>query len=148
MKDINSQLPRGQCPGRQLPKFVGVVLLLLMGGCSSPSTTSSAAPEMLEVTLPDLSRMDVNVQAQVRERYQSMLDTIKRPGATSEERGQAYGSIGMVLHAGEYYAAAKPAYLNQRISDMVVIRPVYPDMHGIGASEQRIGFPITTHIEV
>ena len=67
---------------------------------------------MLDVTLPDLSRMDVNVQQQVRERYQSMLETIKNPNATSDERGRAYGSIGMVLHAGEYFDAAEPAYLN------------------------------------
>ena len=67
---------------------------------------------MLDVTLPDLSRMDPSVQVQVRERYQSMLDTIQKPGVTDEERGRAYGSIGMVLQAGEYYEAAEPAYLN------------------------------------
>jgi tetratricopeptide (TPR) repeat protein len=67
---------------------------------------------MLEVTLPDLSRADPSVQAQVRERYQSMLDTIKKPGTTDEERARAYGSIGMVLQAAEYYDAAQPAYLN------------------------------------
>ena len=70
---------------------------------------------MREVTLPDLSRMDPAVQEQVRERYQSMLETIKRPDATAEERGRAYGGIGMLLHAGEYYAAAKPAYLNAQV---------------------------------
>jgi tetratricopeptide (TPR) repeat protein len=70
---------------------------------------------MQEVTLPDLSRMDPAVQEQVRERYQSMLETIKRPGTTAEERGRAYGGVGMLLHAGEYYAAAKPAYLNAQV---------------------------------
>ena len=67
---------------------------------------------MLDVTLPDLSRMDPSVQEQVRQQYQSMLDTIKRPGVTDEDRGKAYGNIGMVLQAGEYYDAAEPAYLN------------------------------------
>jgi tetratricopeptide (TPR) repeat protein len=67
---------------------------------------------MLEVTLPDLSRMDPSVQEQVRQEYQSMLATIKKPGVTDEERGRAYGRIGMVLQAGEYYEAAEPAYLN------------------------------------
>ena len=70
---------------------------------------------MQEVTLPDLSRMDPAVQEQVRERYQAMLETIKKPGATNEERGRAYGGVGMLLHAGEYYAAAKPAYLNAQV---------------------------------
>jgi len=67
---------------------------------------------MLDVTLPDLSRMDPSVQQQVREGYQSMLETLKKPGATTEERGRAYGSVGMLLQAGEYYDAAEPAYLN------------------------------------
>jgi tetratricopeptide (TPR) repeat protein len=67
---------------------------------------------MLDVTLPDLSRADPAVQKQVRERYQSMLDTLKKPDTTSEERARAYGSIGMVLQAAEYYDAAEPAYLN------------------------------------
>ena len=67
---------------------------------------------MLDVTLPDLSRMDPSVQEQVRQGYQSMLETIKKPGATTEERGRAYGSVGMLLQAGEYYDAAEPAYLN------------------------------------
>ena len=70
---------------------------------------------MLDVTLPDLSRMDATVQEQVRQRYQSMLETIKRPDATNDERGRAYGGVGMLLHAGEYYAAAKPAYLNAQV---------------------------------
>jgi tetratricopeptide (TPR) repeat protein len=59
--------------------------------------------------------MDPAVQEQVRARYQSMLDTIKRPDATNEDRGRAYGGVGMLLHAGEYYAAAKPAYLNAQV---------------------------------
>ena len=65
---------------------------------------------MLDVTLPDLSRMDPSVQEQVKQGYQSMLETVKKPGASAEERGRAYGSIGMLLQAGEYYDAAEPAY--------------------------------------
>ena len=53
---------------------------------------------MLDVTLPDLSRMDPSVQEQVKQGYQSMLETVKKPGA-SAERGRAYGSIGMLLQA-------------------------------------------------
>jgi len=111
MKSFNSQFPRVQ-----LPILIFFALVLFVAGCGSSSQQSiPAAPQMLEVTLPDLSRMDANVQEQVRERYQSMLETIKKPGATNEERGRAYGSIGMLLHAGEYYAAAKPAYLNAQV---------------------------------
>ena len=118
MKNANSQLPRAQLPRAQLPRSLCLVLLLLVAGCNSSGrqpTTSTATPTMLDVTLPDLSRMDATVQEQVRQRYQSMLETIKRPDATNDERGRAYGGVGMLLHAGEYYAAAKPAYLNAQV---------------------------------
>jgi tetratricopeptide (TPR) repeat protein len=92
--------------------FIGALIMLVAGCSGSNQRPTPAAPEMQEVTLPDLSRMDPAVQEQVRERYQAMLDVIKRPDATAEERGRAYGSVGMLLQAGEYYAAAKPAYLN------------------------------------
>jgi tetratricopeptide (TPR) repeat protein len=67
---------------------------------------------MREVTLPDLSRMDQRVQEQVRQRHASMLETVRRPDAAPAERGAAYGSMGILLQAGEYYEAAEPAYLN------------------------------------
>ena len=44
-----------------------------------------------------------------------MLETLKKPGATNEERGRAYGSVGMLLQAGEYFDAAEPAYLNAQV---------------------------------
>ena len=111
MKNVNSRLPRAQ-----LPRSLCLVLLLLVAGChSSGQQPTTSTPTMLDVTLPDLSRMDATVQEQVRQRYQSMLETIKRPDATNDERGRAYGGVGMLLHAGEYYAAAKPAYLNAQV---------------------------------
>src|SRR5262245_38970564 len=98
-------------------RLLCLALLLLVADCSSSSqpSTASAPAQMQEVSLPDLSRLDPAVQEQVRERYQSMLDIIKRPDATAEERGRAYGGVGMLLHAGEYYAAATPAYLNAQV---------------------------------
>ena len=56
--------------------------------------------------------MDAPVQQQVRERFAAMQQTIARQGATDTERGQAYGGMGMTLHASEYFDAAEPAYLN------------------------------------
>ena len=111
--DLRESTPRTSGVGRRKLGIVMTLLLVVMG-CSSSSHSSSSPPseKMLDVTLPDLSRMDPSVQEQVRQRYQSMLDTLAKPGATDEERGRAYGSIGMVLQAGEYYEAAEPAYLN------------------------------------
>jgi len=89
-----------------------VCLLVVIGAACHPSPSTPPAPALLEVSLPDLSGMDAPVQKQVRERFAAMQQTVARPGATDTERGQAYGGIGMVLHAGEYFDAAEPAYLN------------------------------------
>ena len=101
-----------------------VCLLVAIGvACrSSPSTPPATA--LLEVTLPDLSRMDAPVQQDVRERFAAMRQTIARPGATDAERGQAYGGVGMVLHAGEYFDAAEPAYLNAQ--RLMPLEPRWP----------------------
>lgn len=96
---------------------VGAVCLLLLGvvGCGSGDSSFSRATSTAarEVTLPpDLSGLDESVQMQVKQRYVEMLDATERAGATAAERAQAYGRMGMVLHAGEFYEAAVPAYLN------------------------------------
>jgi tetratricopeptide (TPR) repeat protein len=97
---------------RQVIGRSSVCLLVVIGAACHSSPSTPPAPALLEVTLPELSRMDAPVQQQIRERFAAMQQTIGRPGATDTERGQAYGGIGMVLHAGEYFDAAEPAYLN------------------------------------
>jgi tetratricopeptide (TPR) repeat protein len=64
------------------------------------------------VTLPDLSRVEPAVQEQAKERYAALQEMLAKPGATPVDKGQAYGNLAMLLHAGEYYEAAEPAYLN------------------------------------
>lgn len=90
-------------------------LVLLASACSSSPGPGAAAPvpaALLEVTLPDVSRNDPNVQEQVKERYAALQAVLARPGVTEAEKGAAFGGLGMVLHAGEYYEAAEPAYRN------------------------------------
>jgi len=121
MKDPDFQLPKrlfpfGMVGSWRVWELAVVIVCLLILGCGSSSQPSSPpAPKMLDVTLPDLSRMDPSVQEQVKQGYRSMLETIKKPGASTEERGRAYGSVGMLLQAGEYYDAAEPAYLNAQV---------------------------------
>lgn len=98
------------------------LLVIVAAACGSSNRPSE--PKMREVTLPDLSRMDPAVQEQVRQRHASMLETIARPGATSADRAMAYGSVGMVLQAGEYYDAAEPALLNAQ--DLMPGEPRWP----------------------
>jgi hypothetical protein len=79
-------------------------LIVVAAGCSSPARRHART-----VTLPDLSRVDPGVQAQVKERY----DTLKRAmdGSTTDaELAAAYGQYGMVLQAAEFFDVAEPSY--------------------------------------
>lgn len=84
-------------------------LAALVGACGG---REPAPPAMREVALPDLSRVDPTVQQQARDAYSAMQGTIARRDAGAAERAAAYGRVGMLLHAAEYYDAAEPAYLN------------------------------------
>ena len=55
--------------------------------------------------------MDPPVQAQVKQRYATLMEK-RKAGASGDELGTAYGEYAMLLQAAEYYEAAEPAYLN------------------------------------
>lgn len=80
--------------------------LICAAGCSSPARRH-ARP----VALPDLSRLDPGVQAQVKERYGTLTQSIAG-SSTDAELAAAYGQYGMVLQAAEFFDAAEPCYLN------------------------------------
>jgi tetratricopeptide (TPR) repeat protein len=65
---------------------------------------------LLTVEMPDLSRSDPPVQAQIREAF-TALEAARAAGGDDGLR-RAYGELGMVLHAAEYWSAAEAAYLN------------------------------------
>ena len=68
------------------------------------------------VSLPDLSRADEAVQVQARERHAVLLEKIEG-GREGRELGAAYGELGMLLQAAEYFDAAEPCYLNAQSVD-------------------------------
>ena len=96
-------------------RFASGVLLVLVAACGSSkpaASTSAALPAASRaVILPDLARMDPPVQAQVKQRYATLMEK-KKAGASGDELGKAYGEYAMLLQAAEYYEAAEPAYLN------------------------------------
>src|SRR5262249_50766769 len=84
-----------------------VCAIAVAAACCSSSARRHAKP----VTLPDLSRVDPGVQAQVKERYETLKQAMA--GSTTDaELGEAYGRYGMVLQAAEFFDAAEPCYLN------------------------------------
>lgn len=78
------------------------------------------------ISLPDLSRLDDSVQAQVRERYDRLTRVIADRSTPADSVAAAYGEYGMVLQAAEYFDAAEAPYLNaQTVSPDDVRWPYY-----------------------
>jgi tetratricopeptide (TPR) repeat protein len=86
------------------------------GGTSTaaaPATSQAAVPRGARpINLPDLSSVQASVGAQITERDATITALRSKPEATDGEKAEAFGSLGMLLHAGEFYEAAEPAYLN------------------------------------
>ena len=96
-----------------------VCAVALAAGCSSRQP-------LQPISLPDLSRLDDSVQAQVRERYERLTRTVADRSTPAESLAAAYGEYGMVLQAAEYFDAAEGPYLNaQAISPDEVRWPYY-----------------------
>jgi tetratricopeptide (TPR) repeat protein len=96
-----------------MARILVVVLLMCTAACGSSKPSAPASPPLAsrDVMLPDLARMDPPVQAQVRQRYATLMEK-KKAGASGDELGNAYGEYAILLQAAEYYEAAEPAYLN------------------------------------
>jgi tetratricopeptide (TPR) repeat protein len=86
--------------------LIPLLVLAAAAGCSS-----SARRHARPVSLPDLSRVDPPVQAQIKDRYDTLQQAMKG-SVTDAELGTAYGQYGMVLQAAEFFDAAEPCYLN------------------------------------
>lgn len=82
--------------------------LTLIVACGRGASRPSLAP----VVLPDLSRADAAVQQQVRELHASLTRQIDNRSASPIDLADAYGKLGMVLQAAEYYDAAEPCLLD------------------------------------
>ena len=82
--------------------------LAVAGAC----TQKPAGPVERPVALPDLSRVEPSVRNQGKQLFDALQAMRSTPGAPAADKGEAYGKLAMLLHAGEYYEAAEPAYLN------------------------------------
>src|SRR5947207_2248168 len=61
---------------------------------------------------PALTRVDAGVREQIHQRYASLTGRIASSTATDADLAMAYGELGMVLQAAEYFDAAEPCYRN------------------------------------
>ena len=79
-----------------------LALVVVLTACNSAKQTPSLQP----VALPDVSRAAEPVQKQIRDRYQSLQAAIDRKAPPSE-LAPAFGEMGKLFMAAEYYDAAE-----------------------------------------
>src|SRR5262245_47619686 len=97
------------------------VLAMLVGGCgrhdkpapsvSAADSRQSATEAARGVALPNVSGLAEPVQAQMRERHSALMAKVENGTTPPAELGAAYGELGMILMAAEYYEVAASCYL-------------------------------------
>ncbi len=98
-----------------MSRLIGIsVLLVLAAGCRGANETASAPdrPTLQTVSLPDTSNAAEPVQRQIRERYESLQAVLRKTNASATENANAFGDLGKLLVAAEYYDAAATCFLN------------------------------------
>ena len=88
--------------------LLGVVLVVAL---SSACRRNERTPALTPVALPDISSAAESVQTQIRDRYQSLQAAIDRK-APAPELATAYGEMGKMFVAAEYYDAAEACLRN------------------------------------
>jgi tetratricopeptide (TPR) repeat protein len=78
---------------------------------STAETRESGTATLPPAALPDLSRMEPAVQQQLQERYGALSALIENKGSVAD-LARAYGEMGSLLLAAEYFEAAEPFYLH------------------------------------
>ena len=85
-----------------------------------------AAQPVLEVALPDVSRLHPSVQRQLREAHASLLAEARRPDASPPARADAFGDMGTLFLVMQFNDAAERCYRNaQRLASEDFRWPYY-----------------------
>jgi tetratricopeptide (TPR) repeat protein len=104
---------------RVVVRAFALTLALLLAGCgrqTSPSAASAAStPALQPVTLPDISRAAPAVQDQLRQQYDVTTRAVAVASASPESRANAYGDLGKLLIATEFYEGAERCFQNARL---------------------------------
>lgn len=88
-----------------------VVISTACGGASeAPATTSR--PALRPVALPDMAGASADVQARLRERHASLTRAIDDTASSPNALAGAYGDMGKLFLAAEYFDAAESCFVN------------------------------------
>ena len=97
-----------------MTRCVAVVLLALSIACggANETTPKSTRPELRPVALPDIASASPEVQARLRERHEALTRTIDNTASTPSALADAYGDMGKLFLAAEYFDAAEACFVN------------------------------------
>ena len=96
--------------------WYAIVLGLTIVACNrSTSAPATTTPTLHPVSLPDLSSTADTVQARIRERHAALQQTLARSDVSDADRAAAYGDMGKLLMAAEFYDAAGLCFDNARV---------------------------------
>ena len=89
------------------------IAFLAIGGCATGDEQKTHRQEGLRaVALPDLTRLEESVQAQLRERYAALTAKQSDPRTPDGDLATEYGEMGKLLLAAELLDPAEAALLN------------------------------------
>ena len=83
--------------------------VLMAGSCASKSDDRQT---VRPVALPDLSRIEESVQAQLRERYAALTAKQNNPATSAATLGTEYGEMGTLLMAADFRDQAEASLLS------------------------------------
>ena len=94
-----------------MTRVAACVACLAMTIACSRSATQQKTPV---VPLPDISRAAPDVQAQLRQQHAAMTRVLEQPSSAPADRASAYGDMGKLFVAAEFYDAAERCFSNAR----------------------------------
>ena len=92
-----------------------VAVLLVAGSIACGSTNQAATttrPSLPPVAMPDIANAAPDVQTRLRERYASLTRTINDARTSASAVAEAYGEMGKLFLAAEYFEPAERCFLN------------------------------------
>jgi tetratricopeptide (TPR) repeat protein len=96
---------------------VGICVLacfIVACGGAQDASREAARPVLQPVRLPVMASAAEPVQKQIRERDASLRAALDRPNAAPADLADAFGDLGKLLIAAEYYDAAETCFVNAR----------------------------------
>lgn len=97
-----------------MTRYVAMLLVAVSVACGGANQTEpgSGRPALRPVALPNIASTSSEVQARLRERHDSLTRTINDATSSASTLADAYGEMGKLFLAAEYFDAAEACFVN------------------------------------